>query len=340
MRSEDIGKLLLSDTSIPDLFITEYMAGLSEVALKSYLFLVMGARGMRSIHSEKDLAARLGVSPEEIKGAVGELIFSGLVVKGEKGMIHLVDLKKSEIDGYIRNHVDHKSNADPKSIRPEDEERDNLTRSIEKTFFTGSMGYQWYREIDILLDDYHFRPEIVYRLFQDCYEKKQLRSLMQINERAILWQSKGITGLDELNAFLAKEEEVSVTLRKVGKILRRKTVSYDEDYVRVWIERLGYTFEIIDFAIKKVWEFQEPSINKADSYLKSWYAAGVRSLEDALAYEEDRARKNKLAYERDKSALRAPQKSQNFEGVRYDDGFLDSLDTDPSEFMRKINDPS
>ncbi len=337
MRTEDNKKLLLTDTAIPDLFISEYMAGLSEVALKCYLYLCSGAKSLRCSLSEKDLTARLSLTLDDVKGALLELTYSGLIEKGDRGVIFLKDLKQVEIDGYIRVQREQTLPPDASPIRAEDEERDTLCRSIEKTFFTGSMGYQWYREIDVLLDDFHFEQGVVYRLFLDCYEKKQLRSLTQVRSRALIWQSKGITRLDELSEYLAREEEISQTLHKVGKILRRKTVSYDEDCVRIWIERLGYSFDIIDYAIKKVWEYQEPSLNKADSYLKSWFASGVRSLADAHTYEEEKAKKNKQAYQRDKDARKPQGDIQNFSGVRYDEEFLNRLDTDPEEYLRKLS---
>ena len=313
-----------------------YMAGLSEVA-QCYLFLCFGAKSLRSSLSEKDLAARLSLSVDDVKGALLELTHSGLIEKGDRGCIFLKDLKQVEIDGYIRAQREQSLPPDPTPMRAEDERRDTLCKSVEKTFFTGSMGYQWYREIDVLLDDFHFERDVVYRLFKDCYEKKQLRSLNQVRARALIWQAKGITRMNELSEYLAREEEISQTLIKVGKILRRKTVSYDEDCVRVWVERLGYSFEIIDFAIKKVWEYQEPSLSRADAYLKSWFASGVRTLADAYAYEEDRAKKNKQAYQKDKESIKSQKEMQNFNGVRYDDEFLNGLDTDPDEYLRKMS---
>lgn len=336
MRTEDNKKLLLSDTSIPDLFFSEYMSGLSEIALKSYLLLCVGAKALRCSVTEKDLGARLSLAPDDVKSAVNELIFAELVERVDKGVILLRDLKQVEIDGYIRVQMDSTLPPEASKIRPQDKDRDDLTRSIEKTFFTGSMGYKWYRQVDILLDDFHFEQDVVYRLFLDCYEKKQLQSLTQMKERAILWQSKGITNMAQLSEFLAHEEDVAQTIRKIGKILRRKMVSYDEDCVRVWIERLNYSFEMIDFAIKKVWEFQEPSLNKADAYLKSWFAAGVRTLPDAHLYEEDRARKNKISYQKNKEIRNTASATQNFEGVKYNEEFLNSLDTDPSAYLRKL----
>ena len=41
MTSEEKNKLLLSDTQVPDLFITEYMSSLTAGAIRIYLFMLM-----------------------------------------------------------------------------------------------------------------------------------------------------------------------------------------------------------------------------------------------------------------------------------------------------------
>jgi DNA replication protein DnaD len=108
--------------------------------------------------------------------------------------------------------------------------------------------------------------------------------------------------------------------------------------VRIWIERLGYGYDIIDFAVRKVWEYQEPSVNKADAYLKSWYASGVRTLAEAQVYEQEQAKKNRQAYQRDKTQRPsgADLPKQNFTGVEYDEEFLKTLETDPEEYLKRL----
>ena len=337
MRLEEKRSLLLSDTVIPDLFISEYMVGLSSCAIQCYLYLLMACKNRKNA-GEKELAARLSYSVDEIKGAFSELTLSGIAEWNDKGSLVLTDLKEIEIDGYIRRRMEQEKPPECRQISAEDEQKNSLAKSIETTFFHGSMAYKWYREMDILLDDFHFDPQVVYKLFQVCSEKKKLGTVTQMHEIAVIWQAKGVRTLDQLSSYLAHEEDVSQTLRKLGRRLHRKMVEYDEELVRVWIEKLGYSYEIIDFAIRKVWEYSEPSMNKADAYLKSWYAAGVKSLAEAQAYEQDQAKKNKLAYRQDKDRRQGtdylPQ--QNFAAVEYDDAFYKSLEVDPEEYLKMI----
>lgn len=337
MRMEEKKNLLLSDTAIPDLFISEYMAGLSSCAISCYLYLLMAFKNQKPV-TEKDLSARFSVPVDDVKGALAELALSGVIEWSDKGSLLLVDLKEIEIEGFIRRRLESNQLPEACVISPENESRDNLAKSIEKTFFHGSMAYKWYREMDILLDDFKFEPQVVYKLFQVCSDRRQLGTVTQMKELALVWQSKGIGTLDQLSAYMAHEEEVAQTMRKLGRRLHRKMVQYDEELVRIWIERLCYPFEMIDFAIRKVWEYQEPSITKADSYLKAWYAAGIKNLAEAQAYEQDQAKKNKLAYQRDKSQKQTGDNSskQNFTGVKYDEEFIKTLEVDPEEYLRRL----
>ena len=127
MHLEEKKNLLLSDTTIPDLFISEYMTGLSSCAISSYLYLLMAFKNQKTV-TEKDLAARFSVPVDEVKGALAELALSGVIEWSDKGNLLLVDLKGIEIDGYIRLHTDKNLLPEAAAISPEDERRDNLAK--------------------------------------------------------------------------------------------------------------------------------------------------------------------------------------------------------------------
>ena len=66
MKPEDRKKLLLSDTAVPDLFISDYMSSLTGSAVQAYLYLLM-VQGNGYGVGEKEIASRLSLSPEEAK---------------------------------------------------------------------------------------------------------------------------------------------------------------------------------------------------------------------------------------------------------------------------------
>lgn len=335
VKTNDSKKLLLSDTIVPDLFISEYMSGLSGTAIQAYLYLLMTTGHGKSI-GEREIAARFSISTDDAKGAIAELSLSGLIERGDKGKLFLTDIKGAEVDSYI-SRIGKEQVKEADTISPLDKAREELARSIEKTFFHGSMAYKWYREIDILLFEYAFDPDVVYMLFQSLYDSKQLTTLTQMKEKALLWHSRGIRDTKELSVFLLHEAEVMKILLKIGKRLRRKMTEFDEEYVRLWVEKLKYPYEVIEFAVRKMCEYSStPNLKHADDHLMAWFAAGVQTLTEAEAFEEESAKKNKMNYQREKSAkIYAPPEfaKQNFEGVSYTDEEIKGFEVDPKMLL-------
>jgi len=335
VKTDDRQKLLLTDTAVPDLFVSDYMPSLTGAAVKTYLYLLT-ASSKGHILAEKEIAARLSLSIEEIRNAIAELTLALLVDHDDRGKLILNDIKALEIDRYIqRSDIEERKENEP--ISPLNEAREELARSVEKTFFHGSMAYKWYREIDLLLFEIGLDPDVVYSLFQVLYESNQLTSVTRMKEKAVEWHGKGIRTAKDLNAYLAREEDVAVILRKLGKRLRKKITGFDEDHVRIWVEKLGYPYDMIEFAVQKVCEYSTvPSMKRANEHLLAWFGAGIRTIEEARKFEEEQARINSVRYQNDKVASQGSGKAaqkQNFAGVNYTEEELRHFEDDPSELI-------
>ena len=99
MSAQERDKLLLSDTLVPDLFITQYMSSLSGAAIQLYLLLLMDRSNSSSLTIDS-LARKIGWTKEEVKEQVFHLTSAGLMERdGEK--ISLSDIKAKEVDRYI-----------------------------------------------------------------------------------------------------------------------------------------------------------------------------------------------------------------------------------------------
>ncbi|MBN1892400.1 MAG: DnaD domain protein [Clostridiales bacterium] len=336
MKSDDRHKLLLSDTAIPDLFISEYMHALTGVAVQAYLYILMVAGKGNNI-KEREITSRLSLSLEDAKGALAELTLAGLIDRNERGELIIADIKAEEVDRYIQR-TSREEAKENEPISPLNEAREELARSIEKTFFHGSMAYKWYREIDILLFDFGFDPDVVYALFQSLYESNRLTVVTRMKEKAVEWHGKGIRTAKDLGTYLSREEEVATTLRKIGKRLRKKMTGFDEDYVRIWIEKLGYPYDMIEYAMQKVCEYStNPSLKRANEHMLAWFRADVKTLDAAKAYEEEQARINAARYQNDKASKSSAAKAskQNFSGVTYTDEELRQFEDDPQELLER-----
>lgn len=335
MKSDDRKKLLLSDTAVPDVFISEYMPALTGLAVQAYIYIRMVA-GKGFVVGEKEIASRLSMTPEDIKGALAELSLSGLIDRDDRGKIRVTDIKAIEVDRYILRSGGRDETAENEPISPLNEAREELARSIEKTFFHGSMAYKWYREIDLLLFEFGFDPDVVYALFQSLFESNQLTVVSRMKSQAVEWHAKGIRTAKELGEYIEREEKISSVLRRIGKRLRKKMTEFDEDYIRIWIEKLGYSYEMIEFAIQRVCEYSTvPSMKRANEHLYAWFGAGVKTLDEAKFFEENQAKINAARYREAKSDIKPGNSSggQNFSGVSYSEDELRHFEDDPRELM-------
>ena len=79
MTSEEKNKLLLSDTQVPDLFITQYMSSLSGAAIQIYLLMLLNRSASRVPVTIEILSRKMGMSAKEIEEQIFYLERDGLV---------------------------------------------------------------------------------------------------------------------------------------------------------------------------------------------------------------------------------------------------------------------
>ena len=266
MQIDESRKLLLSDTLVPDIFIMEYLPGLSGLAVKIYLYLLLSAHSVRSI-TEQDLSRRLGQDSDTIHAALVELAAVELIALKERSL-EIVDVKAAEIERAYRP----KTESSPQEMIKAQEKfgvREKLMADIAKTFFQGLMSPSWYGEIDSWFDRYHFEPEVIYALFQECARRNKLDSKAYIAKVAENWASRGIATFNDLNTYFMAYDKVNKASKKVGRKLRRTMTEYDEEMVARWIEQYHYDFDIIEIALRKSTRVTNPNLEFIDRVIRS-----------------------------------------------------------------------
>ena len=286
MQIDESRKLLLSDTLVPDIFIMEYLPGLSGLAVKIYLYLLLSAHSVRSI-TEQDLSRRLGQDSDTIHAALVELAAVELIALKERSL-EIVDVKAAEIERAYRP----KTESSPQEMVKAQEKfgvREKLMADIAKTFFQGLMSPSWYGEIDSWFDRYHFEPEVIYALFQECARRNKLDSKAYIAKVAENWASRGIVTFNDLNTYFMAYDKVNKASKKVGRKLRRTMTEYDEEMVARWIEQYHYDFDIIEIALRKSTRVTNPNLEFIDRVIREWFEHQLLDAEAIKAYETEKA---------------------------------------------------
>lgn len=335
MRIDDARKMLFSDTLVPDVFISEYMAQLSGIAVKIYLYALHVSRHHEAI-TGTELARRLETDLDEVKAGIFELSQKGLIdYDDRKKTLTIRDIKEIEVARYYRP----KTSASPAEVierTSRQPERDKLVSEVNKSFFHGMMGYSWYQAIDEWFQAYHFEPEVVYALFNECASRNKLSNKNYISAVAKDWSSKGVVTYQDLNRYSALRERFEVIRNEIGRKLRKNMSEYDDRMVDKWVRVYGYDMDVIDIALQNAVRIGQPNLNYFDKMLTEWHEAKLKSVAEIRQYEE--ASKSKWMRERP-AAKQTGQENPlggrgrygnvgNFEQREYSDEFFESFEVD------------
>ena len=337
MSVEDRKNVLLDDTALPDVFICRYMMLLSETALKCYLYARLALK-KGIILGEGELSSRLGVSTEVIQETLIELSRFELIKPWKKGeKLQFIDLKQRETDEYI--YARRKSAlANPQEPLAEDPVRIQLERSVEKTFFHGSMNTRWCICIGKYLDEYKFDSTVVYMLFQYCSNKKLLKWEKSVEEVAKRWAVQGVRTSEDLGILLAKDEQVDKIMKRLAKTLRRLMNQFDEEIISGWVNDLPYPYEIIELAVKKMCQYKSGhSLEEADNIIRLWFGMKLMDLPAILEFEKAQAKRNKIRYQENQRVQSTPERNrQNFKSVEYDEEQLVSISKGAEDYVARV----
>ena len=285
MTTDDREKLLLSDTLVPDLFITQYMSSLSGTSIQLYLLLLMNQNGSKSKLNVEKLARTIGWTQAETEEQVFVLASSGLIERAEDGTITLTDIKAKEVDRYIESKANEGLMTPPQHIEPS---LQRLTRSIDDTFFMGKMNYAWHRFIDECSNVYKLKPEVIYALFDALHERKKLlvRSTKPAEELRADWCSRGVHTEEDLNKIVEEDRKVKECVASLGKKTRKSFDQIDFDYVDRWMKVYlmnpdvpAYLYSFLRKSKEKV------TFAQMDIVLQEWFAHNIHSVEEAATYE-------------------------------------------------------
>jgi DnaD/phage-associated family protein len=324
VKLEETQKLLLSDTLVPDIFITEYLPALDGLAVKIYIYLLLAVRKNRRI-TENDLARRMGTDKESIQVAL--LALSDLKLLDIKADgLEILDVKAQEIERTYRP----KTASTPLEIMSQNNvftQREQLIHDISKTFFQGLMSPSWYAEIDSWFDRYRFEPEVIYALFQECSRRNKLDNRAYISKVAENWSARKIITYQDLNAYFLSYENIKKITRKVGRKLRKTMTEYDEEIVSRWVEKMGYDFDIIELALRKTVKLSQPNLAYIDRILQEWFSHQLRDAVSINAYEEAKAARLSASANNRQQNQRGskPANIGNFDQRDYSDDFFNEF---------------
>ncbi|MBR5425490.1 MAG: DnaD domain protein [Clostridiales bacterium] len=286
MTADDKEKLLLSDTPVPDLFITQYMSSLTASSIRIYLMLLMNRSSFGKMNVQT-ISKKLGFTQAEVEEQLFYLTSAGLLEQSEDGTLLLVDIKAREVDRYIES----KKNGDmemPPQHR--DAATTRLSASIADTFFAGHMGYIWYRFIDESSSVFKLDQNVIYALFTNLQERRKLfgKNTRPAEELREKWCNRGVHTEKDLEKVLGEDRKVEECRDSLGKKRRKALDDVDLEYIRTWM--LTYKMEpdvpaFLYTFLRKDKDIEKVSMKQMDEILQEWFSHNIHNVEDAKNYE-------------------------------------------------------
>ncbi len=320
MQFEVVKDILLSDTLVPDIFLSDIMPRIPSDAVKVYLYCIFLSKYNKEARPE-DLAAKLDLSMDTVNAAFFILEQEELILQTPK-VVSLTNIKEMAISKLYKKKTT--SDAEPTNSKTQTNIRRNqCIDSINKMFFQGIMAPSWYAAIDNWFLTYRFDEDVMVSLFKFCYDNNAL-NIKYIEKVAATWSSKNITNHWELEKYMEACEKTREIGKTIARSLRlgKKLTSYEEKYLETWLNEYGYDMTIIDEALKLTVGKSTP-FKYAHNILTNWHKEGIQSLEQLKAYQEA-----SFSTKRSKtpaSSGKTPRRD-NFQQRSYDDEFYDKLE--------------
>ena len=286
MTADDKDKLLLSDTLVPDLFITQYMSSLTASSIRIYLMLLMNRSSFGKMNVQT-ISKKLGFTQAEVEEQLFYLTSAGLLEQSEDGTLLLVDIKAREVDRYIDSKKDGSLEMPPQHREPA---MVKLSASIADSFFAGHMGYIWYRFIDDCHSVFKLDPQVIYALFANLAERRKLfgKNTRPAEELRENWSKRGVRTEKDLEKILGDDRRIDACKDSLGKKRRKALDDVDLEYIRTWI--LTYKMEpdvpaFLYTYLRKDLDKEKVTMKQMDEILQEWFSHNIHTVEAAQDYE-------------------------------------------------------
>ena len=296
------------DVDLPGIFVNNTMVSLDELSLKLYIYIKFLARNKMDF-SQVDIAKKLRIKTSELEDLLDKLEAEELILKTVDGY-DILDIKEQELNKtYIPK-------LEPKVSRAKtvvEQKRIAATNAINESYFQGIMALSWYVDISTLFDKYGFDEDVMIALFNECNERKALKK-NYVFKVAESWYKGGVKTFEQLEDYLNEQEKINQMKSKIKAKLRlgRAFTEYEEQCIKCWIDEFKYSFDEIDYAIKKTLSIGTPSIGYINGILKNWKDKGYNTLAEIISQEQV-VTKQKMESVNNKTPKQTNLKHKNYE---------------------------
>ena len=311
MKLEQNAKtLLFSETTIPDIFFSDYLSQIPGDYLKIYLYTLFLSKYNKDIKLN-DLSKKLNIPLKSISEGFKFLEEHKLLTKKSTGYV-IVDLQETTLhELYTPNLTVSKEKVEQTA---KNQSRAKAIEHINNMYFQGIMSPSWYNDIDIWFKKYNFDEQVMIALFDYCYNRSAMhRNYVQTVAEA--WASNKIKTWSDLDIYYEKQEKLNTFKKSISKKLGKygNLTQYEEAYIENWVLNFGYDMDIIEIALKRTTLKQSPTFEYINTIITDWHDRNLKTPSEVNAFIEQRKKLNK-----DTRNLKNQVEKVNYEQRKYD----------------------
>ena len=291
MNFEKNWSTLFEDINIPELFVSNHLTNANGDYVKLYLYCMFISKHNGDI-SPLDLSKKLSLPLSTVEQGLKYWEENGVMTRKQKNYI-LNDLKQQEI-GKLYTPKLTSLPEDAVKNTSKNVQRTKIINAINSMFFQGVMSPTWYTDIDTLFAKYKFEEDVVYSLFQYCFDWQALHRKYLFTV-ADAWAQCGIVTMEDVDNYYSQFEKTNQMKKSIGKKLGfvRNLSEYEEAYVNKWVNDFNYPLDIIEIALKKTTSKTNPSFDYIDKILTDWHERKLNSVSDINEFLKTQREKQK-----------------------------------------------
>lgn len=303
---------LFSATTVPDIFFSEYLSQTSGDCIKIYLYLLFLSKYNKDIKIN-DLSKKLELPLKTIQDSIKYLEETSLITKKNTGYI-INNLQELELHKLFNPKV----TSSPEELKniAENKYRAKAIENINNEFFQGIMSPSWYSDIDLWFKKYAFDEEVMIALFRYCFNRSALhRNYIQAVAEA--WAKNNIKTFNDLDIYYEKQEKLKILQKNITKKLgiSRQLSQYEEGYIEKWNIDFGFSFDIIEIALKRTTSKANPNFDYLDKLLTDWHERNFKTADEIQAFLLQMKQKNKSVKDLEKKSGYSNYEQRNYDNL-------------------------
>ena len=291
--------MLFSNTSLPDVFITEYLSEAPGDYIKVYLYILFLSKYGKDIKLN-DLSKKIALPLPTIQAAIKYWEDAEVITKKGTGYI-VNNIQEVELNKLYSPKI----TVSKESVQnmQKDKSRSSAIEAINNSFFQGIMSPSWYGDIDLWFKKFEFDEEVMIALFRYCFDKSALHK-NYVKTVAEAWHGNNIKTFSELEEYYENQDRLNKIKKNICKKLglTRNLTQYEEAYIEKWLQEYKYNLDVIELALKKTTSKSNPNFDYIDKIITDWYERKLLNSEEVKNYLLEFKNKSKQIKELEKKA--------------------------------------